>query len=424
MIRPMRPAADGDFRSPLAIDGGPRVRQAPFPPWPVFGDEEIEAATAVLRSGKVNYWTGRETQAFEQEFAEAVGCRHAVAVANGTVALELALHALGIEPGAEVIVTCRSFIASASCCAVRGIVPVFADVDPHSQNITADSIRDALTDRTRAVIAVHLAGWPCEMEAICRLARGHGLAVIEDCAQAHGATYRGRPVGSLGDVAAFSFCQDKILTTGGEGGILVTNREDLWQRAWSHKDHGKSWQAVHHGSQDGLFRWLHESIGTNWRMTEMQAAIGRAALKKLPRWVHRRRRLAAMLDEGLGRLEALRIARPPAHIEHAYYKYYVFLRLRRLAPGWTRDEIVRALQAEGIPCGPGACPAIYREKAFASEAFIPPRRFPVAEQLEETSLMFLVHPTLSPYDVADVCVAVDKVLRVATAQPFTPRRAA
>lgn len=409
--------------SELAIDGGVPVRRTPMAPWPIFGDEDIAAVTAVLQSGRVNYWTGEETRKFEQEFSAAVGCRYGVAVANGTVALEAALAALEIGPGDDVLVTCRSFVASAACCVMRGARPVFADVDPQSQNVTAETLEAVLTPRTRAIIAVHLAGWPCEMDAIDRLAIKYGLAVIEDCAQAHGATYRGRPVGSLGDVAAFSFCQDKIMTTGGEGGMVVTNRQDLWKRAWSLKDHGKDWNAAHRHDPAAVFKWLHQSVGTNWRMTEMQGVLGRFALRRLPRWLVQRRRLAAHLQSRLHALPALRIAPVPSHMEHAYYKYYAFLRPEYLRAGWSRDRIVKAIQAEGIPCGSGICPEIYREQAFVGSTSCPPCRLPVASQLGETSLMFQVHPTLSPADMDDTYRAVERVLRVAT-QPVTSQRRA
>jgi dTDP-4-amino-4,6-dideoxygalactose transaminase len=267
--------------------------------WPVFDDEQIAAAAAVLRSGRVNYWTGEEGRAFEAEFADAVGCRYGIALANGTVALELALRGFEIGAGDEVVVTPRTFLATASCAVACGATPVFADVDPVSQNITADTIRAVLSPRTKAVIAVHLAGWPCDMEPIATLCRERGLKLIEDCAQAHGATYRGRPVGSLGDAAAFSFCQDKIMTTAGEGGMLVTDDRTLWSRAWAYKDHGKSFEAVYERQHPPGFRWLHESFGTNWRMTELQAAIGRVQLRRLPAWLEHRRRNAAILTERL-----------------------------------------------------------------------------------------------------------------------------
>jgi len=295
----------------LAIDGGTPIRAKALAPWPYFERDEINAVVAVLKSGKVNYWTGDEGRLFEKEFAAFAGCNHAVALANGTVALELALYALGIGPGDEVIVTSRTFIASASCVIMRGATPVMADIDPVSQNITAETIKAAITPKTKAIIAVHLAGWPCDMDPILKLAKKHSLKVIEDCAQAHGATYKGRPVGSMGDAGAFSFCQDKIMTTGGEGGMLTTNDEEVWRKAWEYKDHGKGYDAVYNRRHSPGFRWLHESFGTNLRMTEMQSTLGRTALAKLPTWVATRRRHAGILNSRLSQLEALRTTIPP-----------------------------------------------------------------------------------------------------------------
>jgi len=397
----------------LAVDGGAPVRSEPLPPWPHFEAEEIEAATAVLRSGKVNYWTGEEGRLFEKEFADLCGCEYGVAVANGTVALELALRALGISEGDEVIVTSRTFIASASCAVMCGATPVMADVDPVSQNTTAETIEAALTPRTKAIIAVHLAGWPCDMDPIMEFARRRGLRVIEDCAQALGALYREKPVGSLGDAAAFSFCQDKIMTTGGEGGMLVTSQADIWERAWSIKDHGKNYHTVYHQEHPPGFRWLHESLGTNWRLTEMQSAMGRAGLKKVPGWIDARRANVSLLTDRFSEQPALRLTIPPEDVHHAYYRYYCFVRPEALNVGWNRDRIMTAVSAEGVPCFSGSCSEIYLEKAF-DEKVRPPRNLPVAKELGETSLAFLVHPTLTAEDTRDVCRAVDKVMHVAT----------
>jgi dTDP-4-amino-4,6-dideoxygalactose transaminase len=407
------PASRADTR--LALFGGVPVRSGNLSPWPHFDEAEIEGVAEVLRSGKVNYWTGVECRAFEEEFANYCQVEFAVSVANGAVALELALHALGIGPGDEVVVPPRTFMASVSCVVLRGAVPVFADVDTVSQAITAETIRAVLTARTKAIIAVHLAGWPCDMDPIVTLAREHGLAVIEDCAQAHGAAYKGRPVGSLGDAAAFSFCQDKIMTTGGEGGMLVTNRRDIWKRAWAYRDHGRSYDAVYDRKHVPGFRWLFESFGTNWRMTEMQAAIGRAQLRNsLSKWVQRRRQNATVLTACFRRWPALRVTEPPEHIYHAYYKYYAFIRPELLKDGWDREKILMAVEAEGIPGLSGSCSEVYLEKAFDHTSWRPKHRLPVARALGETSLMFLVHPTLTPEEIADICQVVQKVLAVAS----------
>ncbi|MBK6846049.1 MAG: DegT/DnrJ/EryC1/StrS aminotransferase family protein [Proteobacteria bacterium] len=398
----------------LAIEGGTPVRSAALAPWPSFDAAQVEAAAAVLRSGRVNYWTGDEGRHFERELARVAGCAHAVALANGTVALELALAALGIGAGDEVVVPSRTFLASASSVMMRGARPVFADVERESQNLSAATVEAVLTPRTRAVVAVHLAGWPVAADELLALCQRRGLFLIEDCAQAHGARYGGRPVGSLGHVAAFSFCQDKIVTTAGEGGALTTNDRELWSRAWSYKDHGKSWEAVYERQHPPGFRWLHEGPGTNWRLTELQSAVGRIGLQRLDGWVERRRAHAARLTARLAAVTALRLPTPPPEVYHAYYKYYAFLELEGLRDGWSRDRVMQAIAAEGIPCGSGSCSEIYLEQAFPP-ALRPSPRLPTAERLGATSLMFMVHPTLSDAEIDDTGEAIAKVLHVASA---------
>jgi len=405
-------------KTPLNINGFSGNGESPdgnrrFSPWPDYAQDEVTAAMCVLQSGHVNYWTGQEGRLFEEEYAVHANAKYAVALMNGSVALEAALIALGVAPGDEVIVSSRTFIASAGCVVLRGGRPVMADVERISQNVTAQSISDVLTPRTRGIIAVHLAGWPCDMDAIMDLAREKGLWVVEDCAQATGAVYKGRPVGSFGDAAAFSFCQDKIITTGGEGGMLVTRRQDIWERVWSYKDHGKSFEAVYCREHSPGFKWFHESFGTNGRMTEMQAAIGRVQLRKLPQWLNIRRRNATILTEGFSRIPGLRLTIPSREIEHAYYKYYVFVEPEALKSDWSRDRILVSLMDEGIPCGTGSCSEIYLEKAFENSGLRPHKRYPVAKELGETSLMFPVHPTLSIEEMAEMVTAIEKIMRLA-----------
>lgn len=350
---------------------------------------------AVLRGGAINYWTGDENRLFEEEFARAFGGEHAVALANGTLALQLALHAIGLEPGDEVVVPARSFFATAAVVPLAGGRPVFADVDLDTQNLTAAGVEAVLTDRTRAVICVHLGGHPCDMDPLLELVRGRGLLLIEDCAQSHGALYKGKPLGALGDVGCFSFCQDKIMTTGGEGGMLLTSRRRLWRRAWEFKDHGKSHEAVFDRRHPPGFRWLHESFGTNFRLTEMQAAIGRRQLGKLEGWVEKRRERARILHRALADHPLLRVPFESDYARHSFYKFSLFVRPERLATGWSRDRLIDEINDLGIPCISGWCPEIYREKAFAGGPFEPPERLPRARELGETSLLLQVHPTLA-----------------------------
>lgn len=387
----------------------------PFSPWPCFTQEEVDAVADTLASNRVNYWTGDRCREFERRFAGWAGTKHAVALANGTLALDLALKALGIGPGDEVVTTPRTFIASASSIVTAGATPVFADVDPDSQNITAETIRAVLTPRTRAVICVHLGGMPCDMDPIMALAREHDLKVIEDCAQAHGARYRGRSVGSFGHVGAWSFCQDKIMTTGGEGGMVTTDDPALWSAMWSYKDHGKSWEAVYERAHPPGPRLVHDSFGTNWRMIEMQAALGLIQLERMSAWTVRRTELALRLANACQPFDLLRTPLAPQDVIHAWYRFYTFVRPERLADGWTRDRIIEEINARGVPCFHGSASEVYLEAAFDGTGWRPPERLPTAKQLGETSLAFLVHPTLTDAEIDKSCAVISEVISAAQA---------
>lgn len=382
----------------------------PFSPWPSFSQEEADAVSNVILSNKVNYWTGLECREFEKEFAHWSDSEYAVAVANGTLALDLALKALEVGEGDEVIVTPRTFLASVSTVVTAGAIPVFADVDLNSQNIEAAFIEKKITPKTKALVVVHLAGMPAEMDSIMELANRYNIAVIEDCAQAHGAKYKGRSVGSIGHVGCWSFCQDKIMTTGGEGGMVTTNNESLWRKMWSYKDHGKSYAAVYEREHPPGFKWLHESFGTNWRMTEMQAAIGRIQLNRMPEWVFKRRENAKLIDQVASKFSLVRTVQVASYIEHAEYKHYLFVLPEHLAEGWTRDRIVSEIMNRGVPCFQGSCSEVYLEKAFDDTGWRPEKALPNAKKLGETSLMFLVHPTLTRAEMDKSCNVLCEVL--------------
>ena len=376
-----------------------------FSSWPSFTQEEASSIQRVLLSNKVNYWTGEECRKFEKEFASWSELKYAVALGNGTLALDVALKALDIGGGDEVIVTSRTFIASISSIVNSGATPVFADVDLSSQNITPEAIRSVITDKTKAIVCVHLAGWPCDMDEIMAIANEHDLYVIEDCAQAHGAKYKGNSVGSIGHIGCWSFCQDKIMTTGGEGGMVTTNDESLWRKVWAYKDHGKSYEAVYEREHPEGFRWLHESFGTNWRMTEMQAAIGRIQLKRMPDWHKKRLSNASSIWNAAKQCKGLRVPANPNHIEHAAYKCYVFVK----GGVELRDKMMMEINEKGVPCYSGSCSEVYLEKAFDNTGFRPKERLLVAKELGETSLMFLVHPTLTKEEIKKTCDVLTEV---------------
>ena len=384
-----------------------------FSSWPAFTNKEADAVRNVVISNKVNYWTGEECRKFEKEFASYFESEYAVALANGTLALDVALKALDIGVNDEVVVTSRTFIASVSSIVNAGATPIFADVGLSSQNIKPDSIYSVITNKTKAIVCVHLAGWPCDMDEIMAIANKYDLYVIEDCAQAHGAKYKGRSVGLIGHIGCWSFCQDKIMTTGGEGGMVTTNDESLWRKMWAYKDHGKSYEAVYERENPEGFRWLHESFGANWRMTEMQAAIGKIQLKKMPDWHRKRLSNANSIWSAAKQCRGLRVPTIPEYIEHAAYKCYVFIRPDDLKEGWSRNRIIQEINTLGVPCYSGSCSEVYLEKAFDGTGFRPKERLPNAKELGETSLMFLVHPTLTEGEIQQTSDAIISVMGLA-----------
>lgn len=381
----------------------------PFSPWPSFTEEEANAISQVLLSNKVNYWTGQECREFEKEFAQYTHTKYAVALANGTVALDVALKALGIGIGDDVIVTSRTFLASASSIITAGANPIFADVELDSQNISRRTIEAVLTPNTKAIICVHLAGWMCDMDDIMQLAEEKGLYVIEDCAQAHGAMYKGKPAGSIGHIGAWSFCQDKIMTTAGEGGMVTTNDETLWRKMWSYKDHGKSYDAIYHKQHPPGFRWVHDSFGTNWRMTEIQAVIGRIQLKRMPEWTRKRNEHMNMILSAFEDSPYFTVSRPTSDYVHAAYKCYIQVNTETLPTEWSRDKIMQFINEQGVPCYSGSCSEVYLEHAFDNTPWRPKERLNNAQQLGKTSLMFLVHPTLTAENMKKTVEVIEQL---------------
>jgi dTDP-4-amino-4,6-dideoxygalactose transaminase len=362
--------------------------------WPFYAEDEIEAVANVLRSGAVNQWTGPDVFAFESACSERFGGGRAIALANGSVALELALRAFGIGPGDEVIVSPRSFVASASCVRLVGATPIFADVEGESGNLSVAAVEQAVSERTRAIIPVHLSGWPADIPAMMDLVRGRDIKIIEDCAQAHGAEIGGLSVGSFGDAAAFSFCQDKIISTGGEGGLVTFKDEDAWRWAWSYKDHGKSFaKATAPAADPGVFRFVHDQVGTNWRLTGPQAALGLVQLEKLDAWRAARSANAAIWADALAEVPGLRVPLPKGNsLRHGFYKLYFYVdRGTDEEAACLRAEIVKRSAAAGLRVFSGSCSEIYLEGAFAD---LPLPHCPVAHSLGARSLMVEVHPTL------------------------------
>ena len=383
--------------------------------WPNFEEEQIKAATKVLSSGKVNSWAGEETRLFEREFAKWCGTKYAIAVSNGSVALSLAYEAIGIHKGDEVITTPRTFVATASCASLLGAKPIFAEICPNSGLINAQTIRPLITKKTKAISVVHLAGWPADMKDIRELAKEFNLAVIEDCSQAHGAQIikndQMQSVGSFGDIGTWSFCQDKIISTGGEGGMITTSSKKLMQKIWSLKDHGKSLDSVFKKKHPPGYRFLHDTLGTNYRLTELQSTIGRIQLSKLSEWTRIRNRNAMILTNKLEQISLVRVPKQEINKKNAWYKFYAYLNKKLLSPNWNRDKIIEEINKYGYPAFHGGCTEIYLEKCHKAKNL---KRLPIAKKLGETSLMFLVDHTISEENMNNYANIIEQILKEAS----------
>ena len=383
----------------LAVDGGEAIRRTPFPAWPVLGEEDVAAAAEVLRSGGLTSLTSRVVAEFEADFARYHGVRHALAASSGTTAIHLALAAIDLGPGDEVIVPAHTFIASATPVMHQRATPVIVDVDTDTFNLLPAAVEAAITPRTKAIIAVHLNGHPAPMDELSALAERHGLVLIEDAAQAHGALYKGRKVGTIGRMGCFSFWQDKVITSAGEGGAVITDDDALAERVARLRHHGE-------GPTEGERKYYHLELGYNYRLSAVQAAVGRTQLGHLDEYLEARRRNAAYLTE---RLRALPEVQPPLVAEgcaHSYYRYVCKLRTDLVTV--PIDRFQTAVAVEGVPC---FCPyptPLNKQPVFLNAGYgqVP---CPNAETLVGQFFALPVQPTVQQRDLDDVVAAVEKV---------------
>ncbi len=382
--------------------------------WPYYDSDEQEAALRTLKTGKVNYWTGNQVKLFEEAFSRYIGVNYSIAVSNGSLALSLAYLAIGIGKGDEIITTPRTFIATASSLVLLGAKPIFADVNHNSGCITVDTIEPLITKKTKALVVVHIAGWPADMEQIMKLAKKYNLKVVEDCSQAHGSSISEKKVGSFGDISVWSFCQDKIITTGGEGGMVSTDNIDYWKKMWSFKDHGKSYDVIMSDKFKSGFKWVHEMFGSNFRLTEFQAAIGSVQLNKLDHWINMRNINALKFTNVLKKYKSIRIPEIPFNYKIAWYKFYCFLNDNYLKEDWNRYRIINEINKEGFPASIGGCSEIYLEKCFVNSNLNPEKRLPIAKELGETSIMFQLHPTIKSNEMEEYCNIISSILEKAS----------
>lgn len=331
-----------------------------FNTWPTFTEKEIKVANKVIASGKVNYWTGIYCKKFELNFKKKFGLKHTISVANGSLALDAAVNVLNLKKNDEVIVTPRSYVSSASCVQKTSAKIRFVDVDLNTQNISIDEIKKNINSNTRLIICVHLAGWPCDIEKIKKIIGKRNIRIIEDCSQAHGAMINGKYAGSMGDISVWSFCNDKIISTLGEGGMISCKSDNLFKKIWAYKDCGKNLDKVLKKNKNNLFKWIHDFDGTNLRMTEIQAAVGNVQLEMLDNMIRKRSKNSSLIWKNILKSENIFAPIIPKNILHAGYRCYLFAKNKN-----TRNRFITHLNKNGIDANQGSCPEIYREKRFS-----------------------------------------------------------
>jgi dTDP-4-amino-4,6-dideoxygalactose transaminase len=378
----------------------------------VYNQKQINLVSEILEKNKTNYWTGDHGGLFEREFSKYHGVKYSVCVSNGSVALEIALKALNLKKTAAVIVTPRSFIISASCVLNLGLRTIFADIDQNG-NLSIEGIKKVYNKSVKAIIVVHLNGLPCDMDPILKFVKKNKLFLIEDCSQAHGAIYKNKKVGSYGNISTWSFCQDKIISTGGEGGMISTNSKKLWSKCWSLKDHGKNFKSIFYKKHKTGFKWLHDNLGSNYRMTEMQSIIGRCQLKSLDKQIIKRTQIAYLYIDGLKDFwTKYNLLQKPNFIcstcplknqankkcnfcRNVFYRLNLFINSKKI----KQLKLINEFNKKKIACGVGSCPEIYREKIFKKLKAYPKKRLANAKLLGETSIVFPINPYRSLSDI-------------------------
>ena len=362
--------------------------------WPIVSSKEIKIVNKVLKSNKLNYWTGTNCTNFEKEFSNKFKIKYSISLANGSVGLDIAIKSLKLKKNSEIIVTPRSYISSVTSVINQGLKPIFADIDLNSQNIEAKNIEKKITKNTKAVVVVHLGGMPSNMIKIKELAKKYNLKIIEDCSQAHGAKINNKYVGTFGDVSVWSFCNDKILNTLGEGGIVATKNRNNFKNLWSLKDCGKNYSKLRKKKRQFKFRWVHDFEGTNLRMTEVQAAVGRYQLKQLDKWIKKRNINSIKINKVCEKFRSIKTQKTPKNFTNAYYRCYVFLRPNFIKKGWTREKILKYLNKIGLYCDVGSCPEIYKEKFLITNKLVSSKELENASLVGKTSIAFKVSPNI------------------------------
>ncbi len=378
--------------------------------WPHYSNRIANLVKKTILSGKVNYWTGNLCEKFENKFSKFIDVKYCCSISNASVGLEIALNALDIKKNDEVIVPSRTYITSASAILRVNAKPIFADIEKNSLNIDINSIKKNINRNTKAIICVHLAGYPCDMENILKIAKKNNLKVIEDCSQAHGAMIKNRSVGSFGDISVWSFCNDKIISTGGEGGMIACNNKTIYKKIWSIKDCGRSYDKIRKKTTKVGYRWLYDSIGTNFRMTEMQAAIGILQLKELKSYLKKRNRNANILRNALKKINFIDFQNVDKKLYHAYYRFTILVNKTKIKKGNSRDTILKQLINNKIPATVGVCPELYKEKVFHKFRKKYTDKY-YAKEVGKNIICFSVDPSISEKNMQSISNKIKRIMK-------------
>ena len=378
--------------------------------WPHHTSEEIKLVKKILASGKTNYLYGEYGKKFEKLFSKIIGNKYSIAVANGTIALEIAIKALNLPKKSEILVPSRSFFASASSVVQAGHTPVFTDVDYNSQNINLKYIKESITNKTKAILCVHLAGFPCDMFEISNFAKKNKLFIVEDCSQAHGAKIKNRSIGSFGDISCWSFCFDKIISTGGEGGIISTNSKIFFEYIWSYKDHGKNIYKYNKKTKLNKFRYIHDSFGTNGRLTEMQSAIGLLQISKLDVNIIKRNNICNFIINSFKDFNFIKFQKVPDKYLHSYYKLYFYIDFKLFKKNIKGNDLLYEFQNKKLKINSGSCPEIYLEKAFINYKNRK-NRFNNAKLLGLNSFAISIHHKMIKKDLIKITKSMKAIFR-------------
>lgn len=386
-----------------------KYKKKNYEKWPSYSLKEANDVKQAIIKSNLNYWTGKETLKFEKKFSNFFGLKYALAISNASTGLDIAIKALNIQKNDEVIVSPKSYYSSVSCIIKNKAKPIFIDVNLNSHCFDENKIEEKITNKTKLILCVHLGGFPCNMKKIKKIAKKYNLFILEDCSQAHGAMIGNKFVGTFGDISVWSFCNDKIISTG-EGGVISSNKKKLFKKIWSLKENGRDYDAVYSKKHKFGYKWIHNHLGYNYRMTEMQAILGLNQLNKLNKNISIRNYFYQQIIKNYENFEAVKFQKIPKSYTNSFYRLYAIVNLNFIKSEWDRDRLIKYLNKIGIDCNVGSCSELYKEKGI-KKYFKNNHILPNAEILSKNSIAFNIHHKCSEKYIEFVWKSLNKTIK-------------